>query len=162
MRKLLIILATLTAFTTFALDVDVRLQARVGAGIYPGIHAGADLIVRSNIYTSSDLDVYLGTGLDVKGTYMIMEEGNKNIFNLAPMIVLGLQEGDNIKYYQQIGLGIGYIHNKKSNAIFIPEIEVGLNYKDFVFSIELQPTVPYSDEKIEAITHLSLGIGYEF
>lgn len=195
MKRVLIFLSMILSLNVFAgvinKNIDMRIQGKLGAGIYPGANIGGELTVKSNVYKSKKYSVYVGGEASLSDVFVIGKGYKLNYINIVPSFVVGIEEKyKNMKFYQQLELGLGYSNyykniqrtllpedignffgfNLKDNEKttlhsidVVPAIELGMNYRNILFSLELEPNVIISNgEYGSTLINIILGVGYEF
>lgn len=184
MKKIIILLTTLLSLNLFGglvhKDVDTRIQAGIGhiaiLETYENgrVNIEGNLLMKSNIYKQDNFSVYAGGELELDNTFHPVKINGENvmkyIFTTNLKGVVGLEEEyKEVKFYQQLALGLGYLRQHGGTNglnIIIPEVELGLNYKNVLFAVNYQINSQFNDIGIllygGTYGRILFKLGYEF
>lgn len=182
MKKILILLTTLLSLNLFAglvaPDVDTRVKVKAGYAFRgddfkKSIAFGGDIVMKTNVYEADILNVYSGVKLNIADNIAVKISHLNNILSANLVGVVGLEEKyEDIKFYQQLGLGFGYvnIHNNiqggftniSTVSIVVPDVELGMIYDNFIIAIDMNLNLFFVNEPNKFTLPLAISLGYEF
>lgn len=169
MKKLIILITTLLSLNLFGglvhKDVETVAHLNIGLEVYNRLMADIEPSIAFKTYLLKDkrLSIYVGGKLADE----IFVENKYNVYNnIKIMGIIGTERDyDTVKFYQQLGTGIGYYTDFMDvSKLSIPiDLEFGTNYQNYLITFTIGSNVLLdfvSPAKGNLV--LKLGLGYEF